>query len=66
MASKNTPKVNTLATPLDVNNHFGLLAGLDLLNNNPNSFPNAPAFPDNARSMAPAHRTRSGCRRHNR
>ena len=45
MASKRTPKVNNLANPLDVNNNFGPLAGIDLLNNNPNNNPNAPAFP---------------------
>ena len=44
-ASKHTPKVNNLANPLDVNNIFGPLAGIDLLNNNPNSNPNAPAAP---------------------
>jgi phospholipase C len=37
MASKHTPKVNNLANPLDVNNNFGPLAGVDLLNNNPNN-----------------------------
>jgi len=36
-ATKNTPVVNSLATPLDVNNHFAPLGGgVDLLNNNPN------------------------------
>ena len=36
-ASPRTPKsINTLLTPLDVNNHFVPLSGLDLLNNNPN------------------------------
>jgi phospholipase C len=36
-ASSRTPKnVNTLLTPLDVNNHFLPLAGLDLINKNPN------------------------------
>jgi len=36
-ASSHTPKsINTLLTPLDVNNHFVPLAGLDLINNNPN------------------------------
>jgi phospholipase C len=49
-ASKRTPKVNTLANPLDVNNNFGPLAGVDLLNNNPNNNPNAPAAPDNAKT----------------
>ncbi len=33
-----TPKsINNLVTPLDVNNHFTPLTGLDLLHNNPNS-----------------------------
>jgi phospholipase C len=41
-AKKNTPVVNSLATPLDVNNHFVLLAGVDLLNNNPNNSSTAP------------------------
>jgi phospholipase C len=49
-ASKHTPKVNNLVNPLDVNNHFGPLAGIDLLNNNPNSNPNAPAAPNNTKS----------------
>ena len=44
-ASQHTPKVNNLANPLDVNNNFGPLAGVDLLNNNPNDNPDAPAFP---------------------
>jgi phospholipase C len=36
-ASSHTPKsINTLLTPLDVNNHFVPLAGLDLIHNNPN------------------------------
>src|SRR3981081_3284492 len=46
-ASKHTPKVNNLVTPLDVSHNFGPLAGLDLLNHNPNSNPNAPAAPNN-------------------
>jgi phospholipase C len=37
-ASPRTPKgINTLLTPLDVNNHFAPLPGLDLINKNPNS-----------------------------
>lgn len=37
-ASAKTPKfINTLLTPLDVNNHFAPLTGIDLLHNNPNS-----------------------------
>src|ERR1700722_5963745 len=36
-ASAHTPKkINTLLTPLDVNNNFAPLVGLDLLNKNPN------------------------------
>jgi phospholipase C len=45
VAKKNTPKVNNLVNPLDVNNHFGPLAGADLLNNNPNADPNNPVSP---------------------
>ena len=43
VAKKATPKVNNLANPLDVNHNFGPLAGVDLLNNNPNNNPAAPA-----------------------
>ena len=49
-ASPHTPKVNSLATPLDVNHHFGPLAGIDLLNNNPNSVPTNPAAPNNSKT----------------
>src|SRR3984957_8582064 len=36
-ASAHTPKnINTLLTPLDVNNNFVPLVGLDLINKNPN------------------------------
>src|SRR6202790_4369345 len=36
-ASSSTPKhINTLLTPLDVNNDFVPLTGLDLINKNPN------------------------------
>ena len=49
MASPRTPKVNSLATPLDVNHHFAPLAGVDLLNNNPNSNPTNPAAPNNSK-----------------
>jgi phospholipase C len=42
VAKANTSAVNSLATPLDVNNHFAPLAGVDLLNNNPNDNPSAP------------------------
>jgi len=49
-AKRNTPKsINNLVTPLDVNNHFAPLAGVDLLNNNPNNNPNAPAAPNNSK-----------------
>src|SRR5438132_12805787 len=49
--SRQTPKrVNTLATPLDVNHNFVPLAGVDLLHNNPNSNPNAPAAPNNSKT----------------
>ena len=36
VAAAGTPKPNNLATPLDVNNGFAPLAGVDLLNSNPN------------------------------
>ncbi len=49
MASPRTPKVNSLATPLDVNHHFAPLTGMDLLNNNPNSNPTNPAAPNNSK-----------------
>jgi phospholipase C len=42
VAKKDTPKVNNLITPLDVNNHFAPLAGIDLINHNPNNNPTAP------------------------
>jgi phospholipase C len=42
VARPDTPKANNLVTPLDVNHNFGPLAGVDLLNNNPNSNPAAP------------------------
>ena len=35
-AKSRTPRSNNLVTPLDVNNHFVPLTGIDLLNNNPN------------------------------
>jgi len=42
-ASKHTPKrINNLVTPLDTTKHFVPLAGVDLLNHNPNNNPNAP------------------------
>jgi phospholipase C len=47
-ASTHTPKsINTLLTPLDVNNHFMPLTGVDLINHNPNSNPAAPVAPNN-------------------
>jgi len=36
VAAAGTPRPNNLATPLDVNNWFAPLSGVDLLNNNPN------------------------------
>ncbi len=42
VAKKNTPVVNNLVTPLDVNKQFAPLTGVDLLNNNPNANPNSP------------------------
>ncbi len=47
VASRNTPKVNNLVNPLDVNHDFRPLTGIDLLNHNPNSDANAPAAPNN-------------------
>jgi phospholipase C len=44
-----TPKVNGLATPLDVNHDFKPLKGVDLINNNPNSNPTNPAAPNNSK-----------------
>jgi len=49
-ASPHTPKVNNLVNPLDVNNNFAPLAGVDLLNNNPNNNPLAPVSPNNSKS----------------
>jgi phospholipase C len=49
-ASKDTPKVNNLATRLDMNKNFKPLAGIDLLNNNANSNPNAAAAPNNSKT----------------
>ena len=47
-ASKRTPtSINTLRTPLDVDKDFTPLTGVDLMKNNPNSNPNAPAAPNN-------------------
>jgi phospholipase C len=46
-AKKDTPEVNNLVNPLDVNNSFVPLAGVDLVNNNPN---NNAAAPGNGRT----------------
>ncbi|HEV3499500.1 MAG TPA: alkaline phosphatase family protein [Bradyrhizobium sp.] len=48
-ASPRTPRANNLANPLDVNQHFKPLAGVDLLHNNPNSNPTNPAAPNNSK-----------------
>jgi phospholipase C len=48
-AKPRTPKVNNLANPLDVNHDFKPLAGVDLLNNNPNSVPTNPGAPNNSK-----------------
>jgi phospholipase C len=45
VAKMNTPKVNNLVNPLDVNHNFGPLTGVDLINNNPNANPNNPVSP---------------------
>jgi phospholipase C len=42
VAKRHTPLVNGLATPLDVNHGFRPLAGVNLLNSNPNDNPAAP------------------------
>jgi phospholipase C len=47
-AKPDTPRVNNLANPLDVNNQFRPLTGVNLLTNNPNNNPNAPVAPNNA------------------
>jgi hypothetical protein len=49
MASPRTPKVNDLVNPLDVDHNFRPLAGVDLLNSNPNSNPTNPAAPNNSK-----------------
>jgi phospholipase C len=47
-ASRHTPKsINTLVTPLDTTHNFQQLAGVDLINNNPNNNPNVPTFAPN-------------------
>src|SRR5271169_5197594 len=42
VAKKLTPTANNLVHPLNVNNNFVPLTGVDLLNNNPNNNPNLP------------------------
>ena len=68
MRLRHTPKsINTLLTPLDVNHGFTPLAGVDLINHNPNANPNAPGRaeqqPAEWRRMR---QTRSACRRRRR
>ena len=49
-ASLRTPKsINNLITPLDADHGFVPLTGVDLIHNNPNSNPNAPAPPNDSR-----------------
>jgi phospholipase C len=48
-AKRNTPVVNGLVTPLDVNNKFKQL-GIDLLHKNPNANSAAPVAPNNQRT----------------
>jgi phospholipase C len=48
-AKKRTPRNNNLITPLDVNDGFNPLAGVDLIGHNPNNNPAAPAAPNNSR-----------------
>src|SRR5262249_52981279 len=42
---KHTPTNNNLLTPLDVNNHFQPLVGVELINHNPNGNSAAPVAP---------------------
>jgi len=51
VAKKDTPTPNNLVTPLDVDNHFAPLAGVDLIHDNPN---NNPTAPNNGRQNATA------------
>jgi phospholipase C len=44
-ASSNTPMVNNIVNPLDVNHGFKPLKGIDLVSNNPNANPTNPASP---------------------
>src|ERR1700756_3542311 len=49
-AKRHTPVNNNLLTPLDVDHGFKpLVGGPNLLTNNPNANPNAPAAPNNSR-----------------
>src|SRR5215471_19281529 len=48
-AKKHTPRNNNLLTPLDVNNGFTALGGVDLILSNPNNNPNNPQAPNNSR-----------------
>jgi phospholipase C len=51
VAKNDTPKVNNLVNPLDVNHNFGPLAGIDPLNQNPN---NNAAAPNNGKQNGTA------------
>src|SRR5262249_4394908 len=51
-ARAHTPLNNNLVTPLDVSRDFKPLNGVNLLDNNPNNNPNAPAAPNNQRHNA--------------
>jgi phospholipase C len=48
-AKPRTPPNNNLVTPLDVDNDFRPIHGLNLLTNNPNANANAPLAPNNTR-----------------
>jgi len=52
-ASPRTPRNNNLLTPLDVNNGFKPLVGVDLINNNPNSISTNPVAPNNNKQNGP-------------
>ncbi|HEX3483166.1 MAG TPA: alkaline phosphatase family protein [Kofleriaceae bacterium] len=54
IAAAGTPKPNNLSTPLDVNNAFAPLTGVDLLNSNPNQIPD----PNNPDALIPANPVR--------
>jgi phospholipase C len=51
-AKRRTPINNNLLTPLDVNNGFKPLVGVNLLTNNPNNNPGAPVAPNSSRQNA--------------